>query len=130
MLRQYITRYRQDYGVSVDLTVSPELEGKRIGATVEAQLLPIIREALTNVRRHGGGCSARVNFASDNGRVQATVEDDGCGFNPEKLGNNQGFGIRSMRGRAESIGGFLEVSSAAGKGTRVTVRVPWRKEEP
>ena len=50
-LRRLLKGYRQDYGFVAELTVPPEMEGKRIGAAVEAQLLPIIQEALTNVRR-------------------------------------------------------------------------------
>jgi len=127
-LRQYLNHFRQDYGIIVELIVPPELEEKRIGVAVETQLQPIIQEALTNVRKHGGVNSARVIFASSNGYVQVTIEDDGRGFNPTEPPGEQGFGIRSMQGRTEAIGGVFDLSSAPGKGTRVSVRVPWRKE--
>ncbi|HDR14802.1 MAG TPA: PAS domain S-box protein [Desulfobacteraceae bacterium] len=123
-LRRHLENFSRDYGIAAVLTVAPEMEGVRFDAGVEAQLHPIIQEALTNARRHGGSCSARVVIASLDGYVQVTIEDDGRGFNPEEAAENQGFGLRSMRGRAESIGAFLEVDSAPGNGTRVIVRVP------
>ena len=58
------------------------------------------------------------------------VEDEGRGFNPEEISKKQGFGLRSMQGRAEAVGGDFEVTSTPGKGTRVIVRVPWGKEKP
>ena len=73
--------------------------------------------------------SARVIFAPSSSHIRVTVEDDGKGFDPDKISENPGFGLRSMRGRAEAVGASLEVISASGKGTRVIILVPWRKEE-
>lgn len=61
--------------------------------------------------------------------VEAVVEDDGRGFDPLRArGGTNGawphFGLATMRERAESIGGTLEVSSAPGTGTRVLVSIP------
>jgi signal transduction histidine kinase len=99
-----------------------------MNSTVEVQLQPIIQEALTNVRRHAGASSARVIFAVCNGQIQITIEDDGRGFDPAKIRENQGFGLRSMRGRADMVGARLDVNSAPGKGTQVIIQVPWQKE--
>jgi len=58
----------------------------------------------------------RVILSSADGWVQVSIEDDGRGFNPEEISKKQGFGVRSMQGRAETIGGFFEVNSAPAKG--------------
>jgi len=128
-LRQYLNHYNHDYGIHTELVAPPELEEKRFDSTVEAQLQPVIQEALTNVRRHSGACSARVIFALCDNRIRVTVEDGGRGFDPEEIAEKQGFGLRSMRGRVEAVGGCLEVNSTPGKGTQVIIQVPWRKEE-
>lgn len=128
VLHQYLNQYSQNYGIHTELIAPPELEGKRIDSTVEVQLQPIIQEALTNVRRHAGACSARVIFAVCNGQIQITIEDDGRGFDPGEIGENQGFGLRSMQGRADMVGARLEVNSTPGKGTQVVIQVPWQKE--
>lgn len=123
-LRRHLENFGRDYGLTAVLLVPPEMENLRFDAAVEAQLQPIIQEALTNANRHGGVRWARVFMASSNGSLRVTIEDDGRGFDPEEAVDKQGFGLRSMRGRAESIGGRLEIDSAPGKGTRVIVRVP------
>jgi len=129
-LRCYLKHYSQNYGIHTELVVSPELKSKRIDGIVEIQLQPIILEALTNVRKHAEASSARVNVALCDGQVRITIEDDGRGFDPKGISAYDGFGIRSMRGRAEAAGWLFEMNSASGKGTRVTVRVPLQKEEP
>jgi PAS domain S-box-containing protein len=128
-LRRYLDGFSRNYGIRAEVIAPLELETKRVNASVEAQLQPIIQEALTNARRHGGADSVRVILSSVDGWVQVSIEDDGRGFNPEEISKKQGFGVRSMQGRAETIGGFFEVNSAPGKGTRVIVRVPWEKEK-
>jgi len=52
------------------------------------------------------------------------VRDDGCGFDPQVASTN-GFGLTSMRERAEALGGRFEVRSRTGGGTEVEVIVPW-----
>ncbi len=127
-LHHYLNQYSRNYGIHTELVTPPEMEGKSIDSTIEVQLQPIIQEALTNVRRHAGASSARVVFALDDGHIQITVEDDGRGFDPEEIGQNQGFGLQSMRGRADVVGARLEVNSRPGNGTRVIIRVPWQKD--
>jgi len=129
-LRQYIQRYSRKYGIHTELVAPPELEEKGLDSPVEVQLQPIIIEALRNIRKHAGAHSAQVIFAFYDGRVQVTIEDDGRGFDPLTLGENQGFGLRSMRGRAESVGVRFDLNSSPGKGTKVFLQVPWRKEKP
>lgn len=129
MLRQYLNHYSHSYGIHTELVAPPELEKKRFDSTIEAQLQPIIQEALTNVRRHSGACTARIIFALNDSELRVTVEDDGRGFDPEEIGEKAGFGLRSMRGRADMVGACLEVNPTPGKGTHVIIRVPWLKEE-
>ena len=128
-LRRYIDDYSYNYGVHTELVAPQELEEKRLGPTVEAELQQVIQEALTNVRRHSGACSARVIFDLCGGQMRVTVEDDGWGFDLEEITEKQGFGLRSMRGRVEAVGGRLEVNSTPGKGTQVIIHVPRREEK-
>jgi PAS domain S-box-containing protein len=128
VLHQYLNQYSHNYGIHSELVVPPELDGKRIDSAIEVQLQPIIQEALTNVRRHAEASSARVIFAISNGHIQITIEDNGRGFDREEIRENQGFGLRSMRGRAEMVGANLEINSTPDKGTRVIIQVPWQRE--
>lgn len=86
-------------------------------------LLGIVREALTNDSVHGQAQHVRVQL-HDVGRLRLVVEDDGSGFDPTEARSSGGFGLPSMQERAASVGVELQVDSAAGRGTRVTVEFP------
>ena len=128
-LRQYLDHYSRNYDIRTELVVPTELEEQRFAFNVEAQLHPIIQEALVNIHRHSGCSSARVVFFIENGQVRIVVEDDGKGFESDKVGQQSGFGLRSMRGRAKAIGAGFEVRSSPGNGTQVIIEVPWQKEQ-
>ena len=129
-LRRYVMNYSQNAGIRTDLIIPAEIEEGCLGEATETQLQRIIQEALTNVRKHASARSARVVVALDDGQVEVTIEDDGNGFDRADLDGREGFGLLAMRGRAEALGARFEVESSPGNGTRVSVRMPWRKGEP
>jgi signal transduction histidine kinase len=100
-------------------------EGERVagveGETREA-LIRILREAVTNAARHGGAGRVRIELANGNG-LRLRVEDDGTGFAPGTT-RPGGFGLVSMRERAEALGGSFRLESEPGRGTSVEVVVP------
>ena len=86
------------------------------------ELLRIVQEALTNVRRHSGAGEANVAISSHEGTLRVEVSDDGRGFDPEAL--PPGIGTHGMRERILGLGGKLEVESEPGGGTTVRLEVP------
>jgi PAS domain S-box-containing protein len=126
-LRQYVTNYGLNAGVRTELVIPPEIERNPLGEANETQLQRIIQEALINIKKHASARSARVAFSFDDGQVEIMIEDDGQGFDPAELGDNHGFGLRSMRGRAEAVGAHFEIKSSPGNGTQVIVQVPLKK---
>jgi signal transduction histidine kinase len=76
----------------------------------------VVREALTNVRRHSGSSICRVRLAFAARPFLIEVADEGRGFKSPTLG---GYGLVGMRERAAGIGGRLEVVSTEGRGTTV-----------
>jgi two-component system NarL family sensor kinase len=89
-------------------------------AAVEVAAYRIVQEALTNVARHAGARSCRVEISVDSG-LELEITDDGSGL-PE--GHRAGVGLASMRERAAELGGTCEVHSPAEGGTRVLARLP------
>jgi two-component system nitrate/nitrite sensor histidine kinase NarX len=91
----------------------------------EIQLVRVVQEALTNVRKHAGAQNAAVSLRLSDGVVTLEVVDDGSGFDPSRLEDalDHGFGLTSMRERVEQIAGTLEVHTAPGTGTRVVVQL-------
>ncbi len=125
-LEDYLRRFRENYGIAAQLDVAAELRAQALEPTVEAQLLRIIQEALTNVRKHARAHAVDIRLGVSNGRAEAMVRDDGAGFDAALLeaAEGQKFGLRFMRERAEEVGGALQVRSAPGQGTQVIISVP------
>ncbi len=92
---------------------------KRLPITVEVELLRIVQEAITNVRRHAQATNLWLTVAVEPPRAHITVIDDGRGLKP---GRADSFGIQGMRERARRIGANLRVGPGPeGGGTLVEV---------
>ncbi len=130
VLRGYLQRFSQNNEIEMELIAPNELEQTELDPTVETQLMRIVQEALTNVRKHSRAKHVKINFQMNDGVIQIQVTDDGAGFDPSQLALDDGrhFGQRIMRERAAEIGGQVEVKSTPGQGTQVNVLVPTRKE--
>jgi nitrate/nitrite-specific signal transduction histidine kinase len=126
-LRAYLETWQEQSGITVTLvTDPPEGFDPSLPETGELQLLRIIQEALANVRKHAGAKTAAVRLADRPNWVEATIEDDGSGFDPDASNRSAipRFGLTTMRERAEAVGGKLEIETIIGSGTRVMTRIP------
>jgi signal transduction histidine kinase len=88
-----------------------------------AELLRIVQEALTNIRKHADATVVRVHATWGNAAFEVTVGDNGRGFDPAGT-DGTSFGIKGMRERAALIGAEVEIVSRPRDGTRVVVRMP------
>ncbi len=128
-LREYIAKYSRQTGIKASFTCD-ETTRKALPPRAEIQLLRVVQEALTNVRKHAGASHVVIRIHSPNGAPTLEVEDNGSGFDPERIRTSfsGGFGLTSMRERVEQVGGTLEMHTAPGAGTRLVVRL--QSEEP
>jgi signal transduction histidine kinase len=88
----------------------------RVPDAVRDQLVPTLREALSNVARHAHATKATVSVTVDDRHVRLIVEDNGEGIPP---GVPPGEGLRNMAERATALGGGCDVRRSAGRGTIV-----------
>jgi signal transduction histidine kinase len=125
-LTQYLANYEKNYGIQTQLEGSETFTDGVFEPLVEVQLLRILQEALTNVRKHANARSVRIGFVLEDGWARVTVQDDGRGFDPEVSSSaiEVHVGLRVMCERAEEVGGSLHMQSASGHGTQLIVRVP------
>jgi two-component system, NarL family, sensor kinase len=112
--------FTSDTGVPVHVQAT---NTQRLSIRVESELFRIAQEALTNVRKHAHATHAEISLRRRGSRVTLTVCDDGRGF-PPAARRSDGHGLIGMRERAKLLGGRLQVSSGAGKGTRIVASVP------
>jgi signal transduction histidine kinase len=95
-----------------------------VAGEVTEQLLRIVREAITNAATHAQPNCVTVSLNRDTSFTRVIVADDGSGFDQRKIAGSGGFGLISMRERAESIGASLTIESAPGLGTRIEAVLP------
>ena len=91
--------------------------------SVADQLLPTLREALTNIGRHAGASRARIRLSMVGRYCRMEVSDNGKGF-ADARATDGGMGLLNMRHRAEGLGGTFEVTHPAQGGTTVVWQVP------
>ena len=111
-------RARHDLEVHTDLGEEP-----MIGVEIKEALYRIAQEALNNVAKHAQASQVAIRLYEVDNRVALDVIDDGIGFDPEREYPGQ-MGLVSMRERAATVEGTLELESASREGTRVRVRIP------
>jgi two-component system nitrate/nitrite sensor histidine kinase NarX len=126
-LQAYLDKYAQQSGIPVDLETTTDGE-PTLPTSSELQVIRVIQEALTNVRKHARATRAhvRVTDARGGAGLMIVVEDDGRGFDPDESRTHRdgGYGLETMRERMELAGGSLHIDSTPGRGTRVTAIVP------
>jgi two-component system CheB/CheR fusion protein len=115
---------------SYDLAVTVEAEGalKTTDKNLRFLLFRLIRELLFNVVKHADTDEACVKLIEEETRLRVVVADEGAGFDPTSLDDQGGgLGLVSVQERIGMIGGALDIESAPGEGTRVTIDVPWQQ---
>jgi signal transduction histidine kinase len=125
-LRQLAERSTVPGGVTVNF------EGGGIATGLkpehEHELLRISQEAVSNAVRHGRPHAVSITMADGQSHWELAVADDGVGMEqPPELYASEGFGLISMRQRANAIGGEWHIESRPGAGTRVSVRMAKRR---
>ncbi len=129
-LRQVADELEGRFGVLVNVKIKPEqrLPGSHdLDRAEREEVVRIAREAIVNAVQHGG--AQRIDVELDYGGPQLLrVSDDGCGIGAGPVQSKGGFGLPTMRARADSIGGRLVARRKAGGGTELEVRILGRSQ--
>jgi signal transduction histidine kinase len=130
-LRNYLERFHAKFGIRTELSISPGIGENTFHPEVEAQLMRVIQEALTNSRKHSGARTLKVGVELDTSNVFITVADDGKGFDTSQLGSSDGshFGLVFIQERMSQIGGSLTIESIPHGGTILKLEAPVRAKE-
>ncbi len=125
-LQEYAERYTDLSGVQVHLQGAAALGSTSLSPATEIQLMRILQEAMSNVRKHAMATRVEITCQQADGHLHVTIADDGHGFDLARLPATgwPRFGLQTMQERAAAVGGSLRIDSAPGRGTRVEVLVP------
>lgn len=126
VVEEYLDNFNQMFRIPVALSVTPEESPVLVNPQAEIQLIRVIQEALSNVRKHSNASQVQVRLEATDNETRVAIRDNGRGFDPSQLspGAWPRFGLQTMRERAEGIGGRLEIKSSPGSGTEVLVIIP------
>jgi signal transduction histidine kinase len=127
-LRSECASFSRREGTPVDYR--PEQVPRALAKDVALCVYRVAQEALRNVAKHSAASEARVTLGTSGPELVLRVEDDGAGFDAEKLRSQPGLGLSSMEERVRLIQAALTVKSCVGQGTTVEVRVPLTRSEP
>ncbi|MDZ4782541.1 MAG: PAS domain-containing protein [Planctomycetia bacterium] len=119
---EYLVHEQVGFGAP-PIAFTHEVSWKRLDSLLEAMLFRIVQEALTNLRTHSQAERGEVTLHEANGRIRLTISDDGVGFSPRKVSENR-FGLQGIRKRVALLRGRIDIDSAPGKGTRLTIELP------
>ncbi len=119
-LEERLAAVEQRSSVHVSLRVNDEANELPLQCAEHVYIM--LQEALNNTLRHGQAQVVSVTIRRVSDALVFAVQDDGIGFDP--AAPSSGLGLRSMRERAQAIGGHLVVTSATGRGTLVEIKVP------
>ncbi len=126
---EWLVYWIQDkHGLEVNLIAPAREQINPLGEEVVILLFQAARELLFNVVKHAGVKVARVEVGQSDGKITVTVQDNGVGFDPSRLrmegGDSGGLGLLSITERLSYIGGYVEVDSAPGRGSRFKLVAP------
>ena len=121
--------FEKRHGVHIEL--DDDGADKPLDNAATVLIYRAVREFLANILKHAGVATATVTLRRVNGEIVVEVGDKGSGFDAKVLGapsSTGGFGLFSVREQIDRLGGNVQVTSAPGEGTHVSVRVPLKLE--
>lgn len=120
-LRQHVEQFARDAGLEARFAAEADLS---IPAAAEVGVFRVAQEALVNVQKHARASRVEVRLEREGDHLAVAVLDDGVGFDAGGAAERPGTGLRSMRERADLLGGTLSIEGRAGGGTKLTLRIP------
>lgn len=130
-LREYAERYAEMSGIKVVINEATGTRFPKLNPSAEIQLIRIVQEALTNVRKHAKATSVVITFEGNGDDFCVTIADNGRGFDLNNLspGGQPHFGLQVMKERAKAISGSFSIETCPGKGCQVSVLFPLSLKE-
>jgi signal transduction histidine kinase len=126
-LETWLQQVADDFELLADIPVDVDLHLTfDFPLDVQVQMIRIVQEAFTNVRKHAQAGRVRLTAFEDGQETLIEVADDGLGFDPSDAITAARFGLRGMRERAESVGAEIQVMSCPNEGTTLRLRIPMR----
>jgi signal transduction histidine kinase len=114
--------FEKRHGITTRCDAAPPRSA--LTSAVELAAYRTAQEALTNVSKYAQCSMVKVELSDVGGTLTLEVSDNGCGIAPERRADSRAYGLKGLRERARTVGGWLDVSSHAGVGTSIILSIP------
>ncbi len=131
-IAQAVSDHNKSFGTNAKL-VEETKERTEVSYATKLCIYRFLQEALANANRHANATSVEVRVSVENGRVKVVVSDDGQGFETQSqsgLREDGGQGLVGLADRAATLNGQIDIDTAPGVGTTITLRLPLMEEKP
>ncbi len=122
--RRYTEAYKNKSGLDINFVITGT--ERRLADHIEVIAFRTIQTLIRNVREHAQATQVKVMLDMGDKKLRATVDDNGKGFDPEALKEEdlEKYGYTALQDRIDKVGGTFEIDSSAGEGTRITFTIP------
>ncbi len=121
-VRRYVDAIKNQHGAEINVIVTGT--ERRLESYLEVIIFRSIQELIATALTQSQANEINVQLDLADHEIRISVEDNGRGVNPEDIEAEEFVGVKLIKERAEMLGGYFEVDSAVGQGTRITFRVP------
>jgi two-component system sensor histidine kinase DegS len=127
-INRYVETFNEQSGIEVRL-ISTGME-QRFESYLEVMVFRAIQELLSNIARHSQATQVILQMDTSPTGLRLSLEDNGKGFDVEKMSEKGGMGLKVIRDRVQMLGGTMEVHSTLGHGSHILFQIPTKNAVP
>lgn len=121
-LNEILEQLIADFKLNTNIAIASKISLTSLSTEINTTIYRIVQEALTNITKHSGATMVDLQLQQIENKIELTIQDNGCGFNPTD--NTTGFGLQGIQERTKALEGNFTLQSELGKGCQITVEIP------
>jgi two-component system sensor histidine kinase DegS len=121
-ITRYVETFKNQTGIEVRL-ISTGAE-QRFEPYLELMVFRAIQELLTNISQHSQATQVILQMDSSANELRVSIEDNGLGFDVDKVRDKAGTGLKVINDRVQMLGGTMEINSTSGHGSHILFQIP------
>jgi len=126
-LKEELDIFSARTGFKLDFHCS--IAARNLPYAIERELYFTLREGILNAVRHARATELHLDLVETNEGCEGTLSDNGEGFDLASVERSGHYGVRGMRERIQKVGGELTIETAPGKGTQISIAIPFRRNK-
>ncbi|MEX1188606.1 MAG: ATP-binding protein [Bacteroidia bacterium] len=121
-MKNFCYEILSEKNIKPEFTFEPHLQFYQTDMEIKKNLLQFFKEAINNIAKYSNASIVEISISEKEGNIEFIINDNGIGF--QQNVNSEGNGLSSLRTRAKSMGGHVEINSSTGNGTKIKLEFP------